>query len=63
MRYFIREMPDETILLMTESGRIVSVHDRIEEAIAACDEECAVAQVSRPAPVAVDKRRVLAVVA
>jgi hypothetical protein len=62
MLYFIKECPDDTIVLMTECGHIVSIHDRIEDAILACDDEYAVAPAPRPKPVSVERRRVLAAV-
>ena len=36
MPYFIRECPDDTVMMLNAAGQVVSVHEHVEEAIAAC---------------------------
>jgi hypothetical protein len=38
MSCFIRECPDETVIVLSATGRVLSIHLRVEDAIDACDE-------------------------
>jgi hypothetical protein len=35
MQYFIRELDDETFMLMSDGGQVIAVYDRVEDAVAA----------------------------
>jgi hypothetical protein len=36
MRFFIKEYPDDTVMLLTEDGRVVWTFESVEAAIAGC---------------------------
>jgi hypothetical protein len=38
MPCFIRECPDETVIVLSATGRVLSIHLRVEDAIDACEE-------------------------
>jgi len=38
MSCFIRECPDETVIVLSATGRVLSIHLGVEDAIEACNE-------------------------
>ena len=39
MTFFIKECPDDTVMLLDQTGRVVAIFDRLEDAIDACGDE------------------------